>query len=163
MQLIHTLSVVALATGAVVAMPANHQKRQWSGINRWWSRPSPDAVVTVTGYAPEPTNWDDDSSSSTSTTISTTTTVVVAVSATPTYGGNFYVPSSEAPAPTTTEAPSAPAQTWAAAPTATATSAPSSGGASGGVGDYMSIVSKWRAAGAVCLPSRRTACLRVTP
>jgi len=152
MQLVKTLSVLALATGAVVAMPAHVQKRQWSGINRWWSRPSSDAVITVTGYAPQPTDWNA-AASSTSTTVSatvaaTTSTVEVAVSATPTYGGNFYNrPSSEEAAPTT-EAPSAPAQTWApAAPSPTATSAPSSGGASGGVGDYMSVVSKWRAAG----------------
>jgi len=152
MQLVKSLSVLALATGAVVAMPAHNQKRQWSGINRWWQRPSPDAVITVTGYAPQPTDWNA-AASSTSTTVSTTvatttSTVEVAVSATPTYGGNFYNRPSASEAAPTTEAPSAPAQTWApAAPSPTATEAPSSGGASGGVGDYLSIVSKWRAAG----------------
>jgi len=153
MQLVKTLSVVALATGAVVAMPAHVQKRQWTGINRWWQRPSSDAVITVTGYAPQPTDWNA-AASSTSTTVSSTTvatttsTVEVAVSATPTYGGNFYNRPSASEAAPTTEAPSAPAQTWApAAPSPTATEAPSSGGASGGVGDYMSVVSKWRAAG----------------
>ena len=89
MQLIKTLSVLALATGAVVAFPshAHVHKRQWSGINRWWNRPSADASITVTGYAAQPTDWNaDDETYSTA----AATTTAVAAAATPTYGGNFY-------------------------------------------------------------------------
>jgi len=146
MQLIQTLSVLALATGAVVAMPAHVQKRQWTGTNRWWQRPSPDAEVTVTGYAPQPTDWDTDVSSTTvSTTVPTTTSTVVVVAATPTYGGDYFNKPSPVESTPTPEASSAPAETWAA-PTPSPTSAPSTGG-SGGQDDYMSVVSKWRAAG----------------
>jgi hypothetical protein len=153
MQLVKTLSVMALATGAVVAMPAAHEKRQWwGGGNRWWQRPSPDSVITVTAYDAQPTDWNAaPTSSSTSTSTSTTTTAEVVVSATPTYGGNFFnKPTPEEPAPTPTETPeAAPApETWApAAPTPTPTPAPVSTGGSGGQGDYMSVVSQWRAAG----------------
>ncbi|ETI26359.1 hypothetical protein G647_03136 [Cladophialophora carrionii CBS 160.54] len=46
MQLVKTLSVMALATGAVVAMPAAHHKREWrGGGNRWWQ---PEVVVSAT-------------------------------------------------------------------------------------------------------------------
>jgi hypothetical protein len=143
MQLIKSLSVMALATGAVVAMPAHVQKRQWTGINRWWNRPSPDSFITVTGYAPQPTDWD----ASPSDDSTPTSTVVAEVTATPTDSGNWTPPQNASPTPT--EAPAAPQDTWTApaAPSPTATQAPSSGGASGGQGDYMSVVSQWRAAG----------------
>ena len=134
-MLVKTLSTMALAAGAVVAMPANVEKRQWIGGNRFWQRPSPGAEVTVTGYAPEPTDWSDSystSTTSTSTTVSTTTPVEVVVTVTPTYGGNDqgsdwggwdqYTPSAEstptqAPAPSEAPAPSqAPAPSEAPAP-----------------------------------------------
>lgn len=157
MQLIKTLSVLAIASGAVVAMPANVQKRQWTGINRWWHRPDANSYVTVTGYAPAPTDWD---ASPTSSTTSTSTTTVEVVASTPTYGGDFFNPPS-APESTPTETPEVtytytpPTQTWAPAPTtetptATATAAPAPP-SSGGSGGYMDIVNQWRSAGG--LPS----------
>ncbi|EXJ56614.1 hypothetical protein A1O7_06958 [Cladophialophora yegresii CBS 114405] len=142
MQLVKTLSVVALATGAVVAMPA-HQKREWrGGGNRWWQRPNPNSVVTVTAYDAQPTDWNAAASPSST----STTTADVVVSATPAAGGEWFnKPAPEAPAP---QPSSAPADSWApAAPASTPTSAPASTGASGGQGDYMSVVSKMRAAG----------------
>ncbi|OAP63839.1 hypothetical protein AYL99_03066 [Fonsecaea erecta] len=164
MQLIKTVSVLALATGAVVAMPANAEhgglaKRQWWGGNRFWQRPNPDAYITVTGYAPEPTggSWYTDASTSTSTSTSATTTSTTTsdvVSATPAAtdsnfgsGGPFNRPSpqdytpTEAPAPPATSAPQAPASS----PATPASSAPPASGSS--LYDYMDVVSKWRAAG----------------
>jgi uncharacterized protein YkwD len=147
MQLVKTLSVLALTAGAVVAMPA-HAKRQWrggQGSNRWWDRPSPDAEVTVTGYTPQPTDWnaEPDASSPTAPAVPTTTEVVVEATPTPAgnwggNGGNWGQPApAETPAPTT--------DSWSA-PAPSSAPAPATGG-SGGQDDYMSVVSKWRAAG----------------
>lgn len=136
MQLIKTLSVLALATGAVVALPAQNQKRGWGGgSNRWWHRPNPGAVVTFTAYDPQPTNW----GASPSASAATTTTAAVAVTATPVYGGGYYHPTPAEPA---SSEPAAPAPE---APTAT--SAPTTSGPSGGQDGYLDVVSKWRAAG----------------
>lgn len=146
MQLVKTLSVLALATGAVVAIPAKVERRQWWGnSNRWWDRPSSDAEITVTGFDPQPTNWDvSDGSTSTSAYATTTSTVAaVTATATPTYGGNFYnKPSPQASTPTE----AAPAPTVVPTTDSWSNSSPSTG-ASGGVGDYMSVVSQWRSAG----------------
>ncbi|KIW22835.1 uncharacterized protein PV07_11093 [Cladophialophora immunda] len=159
MQLVKTVSVLALATGAVVAMPANVEnaglaKRQWWGGNRFWQRPNPTAEITVTGYAPEPTGgWYSEAPTSTTTSTTTaapttSTTSDVVVSATPAtdsnFGGFYNRPSqdftpTEAPS-TPTSAPETPASS-ASAPAATSASSDSS------LYDYMSVVSKWRAAG----------------
>ncbi|OAL31127.1 hypothetical protein AYO20_08362 [Fonsecaea nubica] len=163
MQLVKTVSVLALATGAVVAMPANVEKaalakRQWWGGNRYWQRPNPTAEITVTGYAPEATGaWYSDAATSTTapaTTAAPTTTSDIVVSATPVtdsnfgnYGGYYNRPQDNNTPSQAPPAPSSPPQSPSASPSApAATNAPSSG-SSGGQGDYMSVVSKWRSAG----------------
>jgi len=118
-------------------MPAN--KRSWGGgSNRWWQRPSPDAVITFTAYDAQPTDWDSSPS------VSASATSTVAVTSTPTYGGGFYN-SPAAPESTPTETATAAPDTWA--PQASATSAPTTSGPSGGQDGYLDVVSKWRAAG----------------
>ncbi|KAJ9615393.1 hypothetical protein H2200_001468 [Cladophialophora chaetospira] len=149
MQLINTLSVLTLVTGAVVAMPAHVEQRSWGGgSNRWWQRPRPGAVITFTAYDPQPTDWDASPSSAAP---STTSTEVV-VTATPTAGGGFYngpppaawTPTAAPPAPAAPQPESPPPQ---AAPSS-APSAPSGGsGPSGGQDGYLDVVSKWRSAG----------------
>ncbi|KIW92226.1 uncharacterized protein Z519_07210 [Cladophialophora bantiana CBS 173.52] len=154
MQIVKTFSVLALATGAVVAMPAHVEgqlaKRQFWGGNRFWQRPNPTAEITVTGYAPEPTGaWTTEASTTSTTTVatttSTTTTVEVVVTATPAadfnYGGRYNRPTPEESTPTA--APAAP-ETPSAAPAPSSAPAPSTGSSQDG---YMSVVSKWRAAG----------------
>jgi len=135
MQLAKTLSVVALVTGAVVAMPANAEKRSWGGgSNRWWQRPRPGAVVTFTAYDSQPTDWNTSPSAYTT---STSTVAVVTATATPTYGGFYNGPPPAAAAPTEAPAASSPPPS----------SPPSNSGPSGGQDGYLDVVSKWRAAG----------------
>ena len=146
MQLINTLSVLAVATSAVVAMPAMIEERGWGGgSNRWWPRPHPGAVITFTAYDPQPTDWD-----TTTPAAATPTSTEVEVTATPAAGGGFYqgqppqgpppqawTPTTDAPAPPQTEAPAA------------SSPPPSSGGSgpSGGQDGYLDVVTKWRLAG----------------
>ncbi|KIX99086.1 uncharacterized protein Z520_05547 [Fonsecaea multimorphosa CBS 102226] len=166
MQLVKTVSVLALAAGAVVAMPADIEnaglaKRQWWGGNRFWERPNPSAEITVTGYAPEPTggSWYTEASTTTtstttSTSTSTSTTTTDEVSATPaadfSFGG-YNRPSQDfTPTDTPSEAPSTPSPTSAPETPASSASAPAATSASSSdssLYDYMSVVSEWRAAG----------------
>jgi len=154
MHFAKSVSVLALATGAVVAMPAQIQDRSWGGgSNRWWQRPHPGAQITYTAYDPQPTAWD---ASPLPAVPSSTSVEEAVVTATPAPAAGFYggnggngggyqqppaAPQTYAPAPAPSAAPSE----------APSSPPPSSGGPSGGQDGYLGVVSKWRAAGG--LPS----------
>jgi len=130
---IKSVSVLAIVAGAAIAAPTPADKgasilRRWGGHGyHWWSESDGSTTLTI------PAGWSEPAA---------TTTVVTFVTETP-----AAEPAVEPEATTTWVAPVAAATPSPAAEASPSTASTPAGSSSGGTDDYMSVVSKWRAAG----------------